>query len=195
MMDCKPTSTPMEVNHKLSMDDNMPDVDAKKYRKLVGSLIFLCNTRPDICYAVGVLSRFSNKPKESHWNAGMRILRYIAGTLDFGILYTTGDTLQGYCDSDWAGDCDSRKSVSGYCFSLGSGIFSWVSRKQPTLALSSTEAEYKAACFASCEAVWLRRILADIGFPSNMPIVLKCDNQSCMAIAKRTQYFMLAPST
>ena len=177
MADCKPISTPMEVNVKLSTEDTSPLVDTRKYRKLVGGLIFLTNTRLDISFSVGVLSRFSNKPRESHWKEGMRLLRYIKGTLDYGINYGEGDTLIGYCDSDWAGDSDSRKSVSGYCFSLGSGPFSWSSKKQPTVALSSSEAEYKAACFAVCEAVWLRRILADMGIPMSMATTLKCDNR------------------
>ena len=185
----------MEVNSKLSIEDSSPLVDIKKYRKLVGSLIFLCNTRPDICFAVGVLSRFSNKPRESHWSAGMRVLKYIKGTLNYGILYGPRiNTLNGYCDSDWAGDCDSRKSVSGYCFLLGFGVFSWISKKQPTVALSSTEAEYKAACFAACEAVWLRRILVDMGVVVRTATTIQCDNQSCMTIAKNL-YFMHVQST
>ena len=115
----------------------------------------------------------------------MQILRYIKGTLEYGITYGEGATLTGFCDSDWAGDSDSRKSVSGYCFTLGSGAVSWSSKKQPTEALSSTEAEYKAACFAACcQAVWLRRILAHLGVQVNTTSTIKCDNQSCMAIAK-----------
>ncbi|MCO5611074.1 hypothetical protein L7F22_065324 [Adiantum nelumboides] len=108
------------------------------------------------------------------------------GTLDYGITYTRGgdSTLVGFCDSDWAGDIDGRRSVIGYCFSLGSGVISWISKKQPTIALSSTEAEYKAACFASCEALWLRRLLGDMGAIQEQPTMLLCDNQSCMAIAR-----------
>ena len=150
----------------------------------MGSLVYLCNTRPDISYATGVLSRFSNQPREIHWKAGMRVLRYIKGTQGYGITYAKGNSLSGFCDSDWAGDIDSRRSVTGYCFSLGSGVVSWISKKQPTVALSSTEAEYKAACFAACEAVWLRRILGDMGAVQEQPTELLCDNQSCMAIAK-----------
>ncbi|MCO5569283.1 hypothetical protein L7F22_022995 [Adiantum nelumboides] len=114
----------------------------------------------------------------------MYILRYIKGTLEYGITYGAGNTLTGFCDSDWAGDSDSRKSVSGYCFTLGCGTISWTSKKQPTVALSSTEAEYKAACFAACEAVWIRRLLAHLGAQEKEATIIKCDNQSCMAIAK-----------
>ena len=184
MSECKEIGTPMEVDAKLSVEDTSPLADIGSYRKLVGSLIYLCNTRPDIAFSVGVLSRFSNKPHGSHWNAGMQILRYLKGTLSFSITYGAGTSLIGHCDSNWAGDVDSRKSVSGYCFSLGSGVFSWISKKQPTVALSSTEAEYKAACFASCEAIWLRRILWHMGVQQEDAIVLWCDNQSYMAIAK-----------
>ena len=186
MSECKAVSTPFEVNLKLSREDTSTLVDGELYRRLVGGLIYLCNTRPDICEATGVLSRFCNKPRESHWHAGKRVLRYITGTLDYGITYTRGGdiTLVGFCDSDWAGDIDGRRSVTGYCFSLGSGVISWISKKQPTVALSSTEAEYKAACFASCEALWLRRLLGDMGAVQEQPTVLLCDNQSCMAIAR-----------
>lgn len=186
MSECKVVSTPFEVNAKLSNKDSSPVVDVELYRRPVGGLIYLCNTRPDICEATGVLSRFSNKPHENHWHAGKRVLRYIAGTLDYGITYTRGgdSNLVGFCDSDWAGDIDGRRSVTGYCFSLGSGVISWISKKQPTVALSSTEAEYKAACFASCEALWLRRLLGDMGAVQQQTTVLLCDNQSCIAIAR-----------
>ena len=157
----------------------------------MGSLIFLCNTRPDISFAIGVLSRFSNKPRENHWNAGMRILRYIRGTQEYGINYSTGKTLTGFCDSDWAGDVDSRRSVTGYCFTLGSGCISWISKKQPTVALSSTEVEYKAACFAACEAWWLRRILSDMGEGQQQLTILHCDNHSCMAIVNNLVFHAL----
>ena len=93
----------------------------------------------------------------------MRVLKYIKGTLEYGITYTKGNTLTRLCDSDWVGDVDSKRSVIGYYFSLGSGVVSWVSTKQYTVALSSIEAEYIVACFASYEAIWLRRILGDMG--------------------------------
>ena len=93
----------------------------------------------------------------------MRVLKYIKGMLEYGITYTKGNTLARFCDLDWVGDVDSRRSVSGYCFLLGSGVVSWVSKKQPMIALSSIKVEYKSTCFASCEVVWLRKILGDMG--------------------------------
>ena len=100
MSDCKEIGTPMEVNAKLSIEDTSPLVDIGSYVKLVGSLIYLCNTRPDITYSVGVLSRFSNKPRRNHWNAGMQILRHLKGTLDYGITYGPSTSSVGLCDSD-----------------------------------------------------------------------------------------------
>ena len=103
MTECKDMVSPMEVNGKLSVEDASPLVDIREYRKLVGSLIFLCNTSPDISFAIGVPSRFSNQPRENHWKAGMHVLKYVKGTLEYGITYKVGKTLAGYCDSDWGG--------------------------------------------------------------------------------------------
>ncbi|XP_057951038.1 secreted RxLR effector protein 161-like [Malania oleifera] len=124
MAECTLVVTLMEVNIKLSIEDPSPLVDTKRYRSLIGSLVYLCNTRPNISFSVGILSRFANKPREIHRKAGMRVLKYIKGTPHFGISYTSGNSLIGYCDSDWAGDIDSKKSVSGYCFLFRNGIIS-----------------------------------------------------------------------
>ena len=112
-----------------------------------------------------------SQPMKTHWQAGLRILRYLKATPDRGIWYAAGQAeddgvcLQGWTDSDWGGDVDTRRSTTGYCFTLGSGAISWSSKKQPTVALSSTEAEYRAACSGTCEVVWLRQLLADLGLP------------------------------
>ena len=120
----------------------------------------------------------------SHWTAGLRVLRYLKDTCTYGITYTSGGQLRGFCDSDWAGDSDSRRSTTGYCFMLASSVISWLSKKQLTMALSSTEAEYRAACIAACEALWLRRILGNMDMTQKDATTLLCDNQSCIAIAK-----------
>lgn len=149
----------------------------------------MLNTRLDISFPVGLLAGFMSQPKKTHWQAGLRILRYLKATPDRGIFYavgTTGDedvTLGGWTDSDWAGDIDMRRPTTGYCFTLGSGAISW-SKKQPTVALSSTKAEYRAACSGTCEAVWLRRLLGELGFPQRKSSAILCDNQSCIAIAR-----------
>ena len=118
------------------------------------------------------------KPQESHWNATKAVLKYLKGTLDYGIKYTDASIVDliGYSDSDYLGNPDDRRSTTRYAFSIGSGIVSWSSKKQPTVSMSSTEAEYKALCAATCEVVWLRRILQDVGEEQKEPTKVKCDN-------------------
>ncbi|XP_006593273.1 uncharacterized protein LOC114379003 [Glycine soja] len=168
MQDCKPLATPMAMNEKLSKDVGKNKVDATIYRSLVGSLIYLTNSRPDIVHAVSIVSRFMSNPRKAHFAAAKRILRYVKGTKDFGILYKADKdfNLIGYTDSDWAGSTNDRKSTSGYVFLLGNKAISWASKKQTTVALSSAEAEYMTATSAACEATWLRKILQDSKTPT-----------------------------
>ena len=139
-------------------------VDGTKYRQLIGSLIYLTNAHPDLSYSVSILSSFMQEPRESHWNSAKRVLRYIQGTKDFGLLYKKCKDfiLVGYSDADFVGDIDNRTSTSGYLLNLGSTTISWSCKKQPTIANSSTEAKYISAWEATCEIVWLRRILQDL---------------------------------
>nr|KYP47813.1 hypothetical protein KK1_030509 [Cajanus cajan] len=155
MSGCKTVTTPLVTKEKLQKDDGAPDADASRYRSLIGSLLYLTATRPDIMYAVSLLSRFMQKPSQIHFGAAKRILRYLQGTKEFGIWYKTmtNSSLLGYTDSDWAGSVDDMKSTSGYAFSLGSGIFSWASKKQATVAQSTAEAEYVAATEATSQAI------------------------------------------
>lgn len=143
MLNCKPISTPMEVNAKLCSAEGKDLEDSTMYRQLVGSLTYLTLTRPDIAFAVGVASRFMQKPKKSHLEAVRRILRYIKGTLSFGLLYKKGEIMKvaGYCDADYAGDHDTLRSTTGYVFKLGSEAVSWCSKREPTVSLLTTEAE------------------------------------------------------
>ncbi|XP_051143419.1 secreted RxLR effector protein 161-like [Andrographis paniculata] len=152
----------MNPNEKLSSDDETGFADASKFRSLVGRLVYLTHTRLDIAFPVGLVSRFMHRPSKQHYGAAKRILRYLAGTRDYGIWYTQSKDfiLEGFTDSDWAGFPDDRKSTSRNCFSFGAGPVSWLSKKQSTVALSSAEAEYVAAATAAC--VWLRRILEDL---------------------------------
>jgi len=124
MINCSPVSTPMVVSTQLSRDQNEMDFDSIIFRKLVESLMYLTATRPDIMYGVSLISRFMDTPKNSHWQAGKRLLRYIAGTMNHGILYSTSNNIQlvGYTDNDFAGSIDDRKSTSGYAFHLGTGV-------------------------------------------------------------------------
>ena len=142
-------------------------------------------TRPDIAFAVGAVSRFNNSPQTAHWTAVKRIFRYLQATRNLGLTYSkSGTALQGFCDSDWANDKADRRSTTGYAFTLANAAITWKSCKQPTIALSSTEAEYMAACQAAREAIWLRRLLQELGFGSTAPTAISCDNQGCIALTK-----------
>jgi hypothetical protein len=123
MEEALPSKIPMEPGLKLSKDDQSEDFDATVYRSLVGSLMYLTATRPDLMFSVSMLSRFMAAPKESHWEAGKRVLRYVRGTIDHGIHYKKVDNsvLIGYSDSDWGGNVDDHKSTTGYAFNIGSG--------------------------------------------------------------------------
>jgi hypothetical protein len=148
-------NTPMETKLKLLVDTSSELIDAALYRQIIGSLMYLTNTRLDICFSVNTLSQFLVEPRHVHLVATKHVMRYLKGTLDYGLSYD-GDhnfTLSGYTDSDCAGSVSDRKSTSGFCFSLGSTMISWQSRKQSSISLSTAEAEYIAACSASCEAI------------------------------------------
>jgi hypothetical protein len=186
MNDCKPVATPLVTNEKLQKDDGSPEADATRYRSLIGSLLYLTATRPDIMYATSLLSRFMQKPSQIHLGAGKRILRYLQGTKEYGMWYKSmnNSKLLGYTDSDWAGSLDDMKSTSGYAFSLGSGFFSWACKKQATVAQSTAEAEYVAAAEATSQSIWLRRILGDMGEQEDEPTIIYCDNKSAIAMTK-----------
>jgi hypothetical protein len=165
MDQCKSSTIPMQQNVKLPCDDGSKEVNGTIYRQMVGSLNYLTTTRPDISYSLSLLSWFIMKPHESHWNATKGVLRYLKGTLDYGIKYTDASDVEliGYSDSDWASNLDDRRSTTRYAFNIGSEVVSWSIKKNPTISLSSTEAEYKAFCAATCEVVWLRRLLQYVG--------------------------------
>ncbi|KAE8721174.1 hypothetical protein F3Y22_tig00016637pilonHSYRG00095 [Hibiscus syriacus] len=155
MENCNPVSTPMEPGAKLSKFDGGERVDASRYRSLVGSFRYLTCTRPDLSLSVGIVSRFMDEPVYSHWKALKRILRYIQGTVSLGLFYSKAEDykLVGYSDSDWCGDIDDRKSTSGYVFFMGDTAFTWLSKKQPIVTLSTCEAEYVAASWCVCHAI------------------------------------------
>jgi hypothetical protein len=167
-------------------EENAKGVNTTEYKQLVGSLLYLTATRPDLMYAVGLVSRYMERPTEMHLQAVKRILRYLRGTTEFGIIYRKGDEgqLRAYADSDYAGDVDDRKSTSGFVFMLGTGAVSWSSKKQPVVTLSTTEAEFIAAASCACQGVWLRRILGNIGLEQVTSTVIYCDNNSAIKLSK-----------
>ncbi|KAJ8641623.1 hypothetical protein MRB53_018317 [Persea americana] len=164
MEECKPKATPMNQKEKFCKEDGAAKVDERLYRTLIGCLMYLTATRPDIMNAVSILSRYMHSASEIHFQAAKRIVRYIKGTVDYGLRFcqVKSFTLHGYSDSDWAGCVDDMRSTSGYCFSFGSAIFSWCSKKQEAIAQSTAEAEYVAAAAAVNQALWLRKLMADL---------------------------------
>ncbi|KAG8481669.1 hypothetical protein CXB51_026598 [Gossypium anomalum] len=199
MENCKPTSTPMAVGAKLSGQEGYEQVSKADYRSLVGCLLYLTATRPDIMYSVSVLSRFMHCCNQQHLQAAKRVLRYIKGTLSYGLKFSRNEDLKliGYTDSDWAGSKDDMKSNSGYAFTLGSAMFCWSSKKQSIVAQSTAEAEYVVAAGAVNQAIWLRKILADLNLYQKEAIEIFCDNKSAVAITKnpifhrRTKHFSI----
>jgi len=184
--DCKPISTPMEPGLKLTEHDGSESFDAILYCQAVGCLIYLCNTRPDIQYAVSQVSRYMHSPHMLHWQAVKRVFRYLQGTKSYGLIFPRGGDLHlnAYNDSDWAGDFDTRQSTSGNCFFLGHSCISWLSKKQSTVATSSCQAEYRAAFTTTVECVWLRRLLADLLLVLEEPTPILTDSQSAIAVAR-----------
>ncbi|KAG2758603.1 hypothetical protein Pcac1_g29276 [Phytophthora cactorum] len=193
-----PVKTPQDPGLKLTKamceggckhDETMANVP---YRNAVGCLMYLMvGTRPDLAAAVGVLSQFAADPCPTHWQALKRVFRYIQGTKTHGIEFqgSCEDGLQGYSDADWAGDIESRRSTSGYAFMMNGGCISWRSKKQRTVALSSTEAEYMALSEATQEAVWLKVFLCELGEMANDEAVkIYEDNQGSIALAKNPEF-------
>ncbi|XP_038697950.1 secreted RxLR effector protein 161-like [Tripterygium wilfordii] len=147
--------TSMNINEKLKNEDGISFEDATYYRSLVGGLNYLAHTRPDIAFSVGVVSRFMHSPSKHHLGAAKRVLKYIAGTVEYGIWYSkvSNFKLIGFTDSDWAGYLDDRKSTSRIIFNLGSRAISWSSKKQEVVALSTAESEYIATSSSTCQAI------------------------------------------
>ncbi|CAI7800733.1 unnamed protein product [Closterium sp. NIES-54] len=191
MIESKSTPTPMEAGfHPLTVSDENPmdPESAKAFHSVVGSCMYAAvSTRPDLSFPVGVLGRVVSNPMVEHVRASRRLLRYIKGTTRIGLHYEKGPVvLQGYTDADWAGDPSTRQSTSGYIFTLVGGAISWQSKRQNLIALSSTEAEYVALTRGGTEAVWLRRLLAELGHQQEGPTPIYVDNQATIGLAKNS---------
>ncbi|KAB2620555.1 hypothetical protein D8674_037640 [Pyrus ussuriensis x Pyrus communis] len=186
MDQCNSVYNPIVPGSKLTKDEDGVRVDGTYYKQIVGSLMYLTATRPDLMFVVSLISRYMEQPTETHLQTAKRVLRYVKGTVGFGVFYKKGGTeeLVGYTDSDYAGDQDDRKGTSGYVFTLSSGAVSWSSKKQPVVTLSTTEAEFIAAASSACQAVWLRRILEQLNHGQYKPTVIHCDNVSAIKLSK-----------
>ena len=175
----------MSTSLKLSKDSSGKDVDQTLYRSMIGSLLYLTASRPDIAFSVGICARFQACPKESHLFAVKRIIKYVNGTLGHGIWFTLGTNakIAGYTDADWAGSADDRKSTSGGCFYVGNNLVAWLSKKQNSISLSTAEAEYIAAGSGCTQLLWMKQMLSDYGLKQDV-MTLFCDNMSAISISK-----------
>ncbi|KAJ9530247.1 hypothetical protein QJQ45_023534 [Haematococcus lacustris] len=173
---------PMAPAVKLVREGDALDTTLHHYSALVGSLLYLtCCTRPDIAFAVGALARHMSAPTKQHWAAACSVLCYLKGTADQGLLFGGVSGLQGFSDADYAGDKDTARSTTGYIFTLNGGAISWSSRLQPTVAMSTAEAEYMAASSAAKEALWLRKLMRDLQLDASC-VHLGCDNQAAIQL-------------
>lgn len=181
---CKPAPTPLPQGIKLSNKVGTPLLDAEKYRRLVGRILYLNFPRPDVTFAVQQLSQFINAPYSSHWDAVTHVLRYLKGCPSLGLFYPSTNTfdLQAYCDADWGTCPDTRKSITGYCIFLGSALISWKSKKQNIVSRSTAEAEYRSLGTTTCELQWISYLARDLHFSIPTSIPLWCDNQAALHI-------------
>lgn len=196
MKDCNGAQTPLEQNLKLVKNEKEHEIINKPYREVIGSLMYLMLAcRPDLCFSIGYLSRFQDKPTEEHWNCLKRVLRYLKHTENLVLTYTKEDSspLIGYVDADWANDLNDRKSTSGFCFKVFGNTILWTSKKQGSVAKSTSEAEYVAAAEAVSEGIWLSKLLIDLQIDPELPFILYEDNNGTIFMStnpetKRTKH-------
>ena len=192
MQDAKPVSTPVDTSVKtIKATDNDKCVDQQLYQSTIGSLLYLSvGTRPDITYAVSNLAKFSAILTKQHWITLKRVMRYLKGTIDFGIQYCKYGSKECivYSDADWAGDLDNRRSTSGYLFQISGGAVTWKSKKQSCVALSTAEAEYMALANAAQEALWMRQLTTELGNTPKKATTIYEDNQAAISMTKNPQF-------
>ena len=202
MWESNPMTTPMDSTTRLTASEPgyvCPPDEKHRYQSAVGSLMYaMLGTRPDIAFAVSVVSRYASNPNQTHWKAVKRIFRYLRHSLNLRLTFSGSlKPLKGWTDADWGADHETRRSTSGYIFNVGSGAISWSSKRQPTVALSTCEAEYMGQTQAAKEAIWLSGLLDDLlpGIPNELPAlgapaycfaatIICCDNQGAQALAK-----------
>lgn len=185
LLGCRPSAVPIELNHKLNSAVSPPFDNPERYRRLVGQFIYMTITRPDLSYAVHILSQFMKAPLVVHWEAALRVVRYLKGSPSQGIHLSSDSelTLTAYWDSDWAVCPITRRSLSAYIVYLGDSPISWKTKKQNTVSCSSAEAEYRAMTYTLREIKWLQALIKTFGFDHSHPVPLYCDNQAAIHIA------------
>jgi transposase InsO family protein len=186
LLGARPASVPLEQNHRLALSTSKVLIDPEPYRRLVGRLIYLCFTRPDLSYSVHVLSQFMQQPREAHWQAALRVVRFLKRSPGQGILLSSKSELRlhGWCDADWAGCPLTRRSLTGWLVFLGVSPVSWKTKKQHTVSRSSAEAEYRSMAVTTCELKWLKGILSSLGVLHTIPMTLHCDSQAALHISQ-----------
>ncbi|XP_019172661.1 PREDICTED: uncharacterized protein LOC109168061 [Ipomoea nil] len=178
-------------SHKLSRDEGEPLGDNTQYKRIIGKLLYLTITRPDISFATQELSQFLDKPTHLHLQAAHRVLRYIKAAPGQGLFFPSSSDLQlkFFSDSNWGACIDTRKSVTGFCTFMGNALISWKSKKQATVSKSSSEAEYRALAATTFEVQWLCFLLAELGVNQTGPVVVYCDSKSAIAIAENSVFY------
>lgn len=186
LLECRSVSTPLPAGLVLTQGTEARLEDPEPYRRLVGQLLYLNLTRPDISYVAQQLSQYVANPTHSHWTAALHVLRYLKGCPSLGLFISTSNSLAltAYSDADWASCIDSRNSLTGYCVYFGSTLLSWKCKKQDTVSVSFAEAEYRALSITVREIMWLVSLLAELGISVSTPIPLYCDNVFAIHITK-----------
>ena len=183
---CKPADTPMDPNKKPNRNEDSSPVDKERYQRLVGKLIYLSHTRPDIAYSVSVVSQHMNNPSENHLEAVNRILRYLKMTPGRGLLFKRSEKreVEIYTDASWAGELTDRRSTTGYCSFVWGNLVTWRSKKQAVVSRSSAESEYRALALGICEGMWLQRLLRELKVETKDTVKMFSDSQAAINIAK-----------
>ncbi|CAA7036695.1 unnamed protein product [Microthlaspi erraticum] len=185
MLGAKPASFPLEQHHRLALSTSAYLIDPTPYRRLVGRLIYLGATRPDLAFSVHVLAQFMQQPRDDHWQSALRVVRYLKGSPGQGILLDSDNTFQvsGWCDAGYASCPLTRRSITGYFVQLGQSPVSWKTKKQDTVSKSSSEAEYRAMSFLKDELVSIKSVLRSLGVVHDQPMGMYCDSKSAIYIS------------
>ncbi|GMI90067.1 cysteine-rich RLK (RECEPTOR-like protein kinase) 8 [Hibiscus trionum] len=174
----------MVTSPSLSLNDGDPFEDCTLYRQVVGTLQHICTTRPDIQYSVNKVSQYMQNPRDKHWKAVKRIIRYLKGTIEHGLFFSNNSStniLVGYTDSDWGTNVDDKRSTGGHCLFLGGNLVSWCSKKQSVVSRSSTEAEFRSLTDSMCDSMWVKSLLTELNIQLSKTPVIWCDNTSAIA--------------
>jgi hypothetical protein len=186
MEDSKPMGTPMVTGCKLIKDDDSPDVDQSSYRSMIGSLLYITTSRPDIMHVVGMVGRYQSAPKQSHLQDVKRIFGYLKEIVTYGLWYPKNQNFQltAYSDADWENCVDERKSTSGGAFFLGDSLVAWLSKNKGSISLSTTEVEYITVVTCCTQVLWMIQKLADLEVKCVAPIPIHRDNTSAISVSK-----------